>query len=226
MVAVKIHCDCGQHYSFDVEPVHARMPSQVNCPACGADGTAAANEVIARHLVTQSAAQPVPSASPGFRVATVTPAVQSSATAATASTGLPSEPSFHPRFAGKRGTKKKNLFSRIESRDDALKVTSDASSGFLVMAGIQAVGSIFVGPSILIDAVIWAVLAGMLRAWKSRVVAILLLLMSLGVIVVTILNRMGVTHEGGGNLLLVGLMLLLSVRAVQATFLLRGRFTP
>lgn len=50
MIPIKILCRCGQKYAFDVEPVAGRMPHTVNCPVCGADGTAAANEIIARSL--------------------------------------------------------------------------------------------------------------------------------------------------------------------------------
>ncbi len=50
MVAVKIECPCGQHYIFDVEPVNSRMPTRVACPNCGADGTLAANEILASLL--------------------------------------------------------------------------------------------------------------------------------------------------------------------------------
>lgn len=53
---IKIECDCGQHYAFDVEPVNGRMPSSVACPACGSDGTVAANESIAGQI----AANPQP----------------------------------------------------------------------------------------------------------------------------------------------------------------------
>jgi hypothetical protein len=50
MVPVKIECDCGQHYAFDVEPVNGRMPSAIACPGCGADGTAAANAILSLFL--------------------------------------------------------------------------------------------------------------------------------------------------------------------------------
>jgi hypothetical protein len=50
MVPVKIECDCGQHYAFEVEPVNGRMPAPIACPGCGADGTVAANDVISRAL--------------------------------------------------------------------------------------------------------------------------------------------------------------------------------
>ena len=50
MITVKVQCGCGQKFAFDVEPVNGRMPQPVKCPVCGADGTAAANEIIARML--------------------------------------------------------------------------------------------------------------------------------------------------------------------------------
>jgi hypothetical protein len=65
MLAVKIECPCGQHYAFDVEPVDGQMSSTVACPACGADGTPAANEFIAR----QEPAPPVAAPSKRIRVA-------------------------------------------------------------------------------------------------------------------------------------------------------------
>jgi hypothetical protein len=50
MVNVKIECGCGQHYAFEVQPVNGLMSSTVACPICGADGTAAANAVIASQI--------------------------------------------------------------------------------------------------------------------------------------------------------------------------------
>ena len=56
MMPVKIHCGCGQRYAFDIEPFCGRMPFPVTCPVCGADGTGAANEVIAFNLATDLSA--------------------------------------------------------------------------------------------------------------------------------------------------------------------------
>jgi hypothetical protein len=55
MVAIKIICVCGQKYAFDVYPLNGRMPAPVQCPVCGVDGTAVANEVIALTLGAQPA---------------------------------------------------------------------------------------------------------------------------------------------------------------------------
>ena len=47
---LKIVCQCGQKYKFDVEPAGGRMPFSVNCPVCQADGTATANMRLAEHF--------------------------------------------------------------------------------------------------------------------------------------------------------------------------------
>ena len=50
MIAIKIQCGCGQRYAFDVEPAGNCMPYSVACPACGTDGTSAANAAIAQSV--------------------------------------------------------------------------------------------------------------------------------------------------------------------------------
>ena len=67
MIPIKIQCGCGQKYAFDVEPVNGRMTAAVACPVCGADGTAAADAVIAQTLAAQSEAAPTS----GVRLRTV-----------------------------------------------------------------------------------------------------------------------------------------------------------
>ena len=51
MTDIKINCACGQHYVFAVEPKDGKMRMPVNCPACGKDGTKAANDQIAQAAV-------------------------------------------------------------------------------------------------------------------------------------------------------------------------------
>jgi hypothetical protein len=46
MLELKIQCDCGQKYKFDVEPLNGQMPFKVNCPVCGAEGTGSANQML------------------------------------------------------------------------------------------------------------------------------------------------------------------------------------
>lgn len=47
---IKVQCDCGQKFKFDVEPVNGQMPFAVNCPVCGMDGTARANVILQQLL--------------------------------------------------------------------------------------------------------------------------------------------------------------------------------
>ena len=56
---IKVTCACGSRYKFDVEPINNRMPTAVQCPTCGADGTASANAVIASQSVGQATLAPV-----------------------------------------------------------------------------------------------------------------------------------------------------------------------
>jgi hypothetical protein len=44
---IKVQCDCGQKFKFDVEPENGRMPWEVTCPVCGLSGTDKANWIIA-----------------------------------------------------------------------------------------------------------------------------------------------------------------------------------
>ena len=53
---IKIQCDCGVRFAFDVEPADGAMPSTVTCPGCGIDATESANAEIRR----QSAATQAP----------------------------------------------------------------------------------------------------------------------------------------------------------------------
>jgi hypothetical protein len=73
MIELKVHCDCGQKYKFDVEPVNGQMPFTVACPVCKRDGTAKANAMLQQMAVfrpiepkpaTASAPPPVPPAVP------------------------------------------------------------------------------------------------------------------------------------------------------------------
>ncbi len=61
MIPVKIFCGCGQKYAFEVEPVNNLMPVPVACPVCKRDGTAAANEILARILKGKTQPLPPPS---------------------------------------------------------------------------------------------------------------------------------------------------------------------
>src|SRR5437867_758502 len=75
MGTIKVQCGCGQRYAFDVEPVEGRMPSPVACPVCGADGTSAANELIAQSTWSGEAVGVAPVAELRPRAAVTAPTV-------------------------------------------------------------------------------------------------------------------------------------------------------
>jgi hypothetical protein len=55
---IKIQCNCGTKFKFDVEPVDGRVPFAVACPSCGVDGTELANSRIRETLEAAAPAAP------------------------------------------------------------------------------------------------------------------------------------------------------------------------
>jgi len=96
---IKVICDCGTKFKFDVEPVDGRMPTRINCPTCGADDTAQANDLIQQQLQTMAAAtsatSPPPADVVGLRIARSTEPEPASAPAA--SMPSPTVPAYAPR---------------------------------------------------------------------------------------------------------------------------------
>jgi hypothetical protein len=80
MLEIKVQCDCGQKYKFDVEPVDGRMPFVVNCPICGVNGTEKANQIL-----NQIFPQPNVPAAPALALAAAPAAVAAAAAPETAS---------------------------------------------------------------------------------------------------------------------------------------------
>ncbi len=120
--------------------------------------------------------------------------------------------------------KQVGLFSKIASREDALQHTNELTVGLFVLATIQGIIGYFFAPLLLIDVAVLVILAVVLRRWKSRVAAVLLLLTSMGIVVTTILTKFGIAEAGGSNIFLALILLWTAIRAVHSTFLLHGRF--
>src|SRR5687768_5228717 len=55
---IKILCECGAKYKFQVEPENGRSPGPVRCPACGVDSTEMTNRLIADQLAVSSVVAP------------------------------------------------------------------------------------------------------------------------------------------------------------------------
>jgi hypothetical protein len=117
--------------------------------------------------------------------------------------------------------KKNAWYGKIETEQEALKVIKDASYGFFFIAILQGVIGLALGMNVLLDAILYLIFAGILLKFKSRVAAILLLLLSAGALVVTFVNKLNPNPEGrtgGTNIVLAVIMLWAAVRAIQATF--------
>lgn len=111
-----------------------------------------------------------------------------------------------------------SLFQTISNKEEALKVIRDASNAFYLIAIINGVLMIISGqPLGIIDGVIYAVLAFLLRKDQKNIIAIILLVLSALGLITTLLNIFGVTNAGGRNIILASIVVWAAVRAFQAT---------
>lgn len=121
----------------------------------------------------------------------------------------------------------KFLFRRIESKEDARKILRDIGIGFYFVAGLQFVVGILLIRSLLTDSVGFLIIGYCLHKFRSRTAAIAAVGITLIGIVVTARNF--VTRQGPTNIVLALLLLVYSIRAVQASFayhkLAKSRFS-
>lgn len=115
---------------------------------------------------------------------------------------------------------------KIETEQDAIQVIKASSNGFYTVAGIQLVIGLLLAflrraaiIEAIIDPLVYASLSLLLRKFRSRVVAVILLSYSCATLVVTIINKFG-GDEGGQNVILAIIVFWTSVRAIQASFTL------
>ena len=120
--------------------------------------------------------------------------------------------------------KKKGMFAKIESCKDALKTIKDCAMSFFLVAAIQAGLGYFIVPSLIIDGVLYAVLAGIMLKWNSHVAAVFLLVIACFAVYMTVLTRLGMAAEGGNNIILAAIILWAAIRSVEATFKVDGKY--
>lgn len=123
--------------------------------------------------------------------------------------------------------KKSRWFSKIETREDALKTIKDSSWAFLFVAALQGALGVLVlqQHSMLLDAAVFAVAALALRRYNSRAAAVVLLVVAFFMAGTTLANRLGIQSGGGNNIFLAAIVVWAAVRAVQATYRLRRLMT-
>lgn len=120
---------------------------------------------------------------------------------------------------------KLGIFARIRQEEDAIKVVGAASLAFFIAGGLFMILSYWYGMELLVDGLAYVVLGFLLRQFRSRMIAILLLLLA----VVTALMALGIFSgrgfSGGLNIILAAIVVWVGIRAVEATFKLRGKYT-
>lgn len=124
----------------------------------------------------------------------------------------------------KAKAKGKWMLDKIESREDALKFVRDASIAFFVVSALQAVMSILIGMSVMIDASIYALSSFFLLRFQSRVAALALLLLAFAATCVTISNIYKGNVAAATGVVISLITLIIAGRAVEASFKLHGRF--
>jgi hypothetical protein len=93
MMELKVVCNCGQKYKFDVEPVNHRMPFNVQCPVCGLDGTHLADGILSQ--LPAAAAPPPP---PVMAAPSVAAAMAPSRPIQAAAGAAAYQPSTQPKY--------------------------------------------------------------------------------------------------------------------------------
>jgi hypothetical protein len=118
---------------------------------------------------------------------------------------------------------KRSRFAKVATRDDALKIIRETSYVCFGVAALQTVVTIAFG-GIPIDGPVYLILGFLLLLLKSRIAAILLVLLSAAATLVSLANAGGAGLPGGKNFILAGIVCLAAIRSVEATFKLHGRF--
>jgi len=124
--------------------------------------------------------------------------------------------------------KKQILFSKIENRSDAERMTQACAYGFFTIAILQgAFGLLFpiTNKALILDAIVWLILGLLILKIKSRIAATIALLMSLISLFVTFQNKITPDQGmGGSNIILAIIIFLVSIRALEATVKLGEKF--
>ena len=117
--------------------------------------------------------------------------------------------------------KRPSSFGKIETKEAARGVLKDTSNWFYGIGALQIIGTFWAGYPSLITGIIFIVLAFLLRKLNSRVVAVLMLILSaLNLVFFFYIMIWG--GKGGGNLFIVLGLTWVSIRAVQAAFRLNS----
>lgn len=121
------------------------------------------------------------------------------------------------------------LYKKYQNREEVIKTIQDSAKGFYFLALITFIaGLVFVsnqqlGFMIFFDAGLYLLFGFLLGKFNSKLAAIFLLFMSLATVMSTVGNILKPqSAQGGSNIILSVIVLIVSISAVRATFLLKN----
>lgn len=116
-------------------------------------------------------------------------------------------------------------FSKIETREDALKMIREVALAFYILAVVLLIIGLVRQTPVLVDALLYTALAFWLQRFNSRIAAVFLLLTGIGLLVLTTVPAFG-PQVTGRNGILAAFMIISSIRAIEATFKLHRLSKP
>lgn len=133
-----------------------------------------------------------------------------------------------------KDVKKTGLFSKIESKEDAIKAIKESSIIILFIATLQiGLGrvhylfnsAIIIDPHLIFEAILCIILACILLKWKSRVAAIFLFLLSSIELVMTFIKWFTWSGHAENNIPFALIIAIFAYRLVEATSKLQQEST-
>ena len=116
---------------------------------------------------------------------------------------------------------REKYFYQLNTQDLCKKALKEVAECFYFIGGLSVVISFLPVSQVKgmwIDGCMYLILALFLHFKQSRVSAVLLIMLSGGALIMTILNKMGITSEGGNNIYLSIISFISAVRGTQASF--------
>jgi hypothetical protein len=122
--------------------------------------------------------------------------------------------------------KRRGIFATIRNRDDALHVVTDAAIAFLAAASVLVAMAFTHGWQDLADATLYVVLGLLMWRFRSPAAAFALLLVAIMRFFITVGQTIETGEVNRIYLLVTVVVLFASIRAIEATLKLIGRFAP
>lgn len=119
----------------------------------------------------------------------------------------------------------KSWFAPISSQGEALKELDNVANGMYIVAVLQVMSGLLSAYFFaIVVAAGLAAIAFLLRRYRSRVAAAALALMTGWSFLGALLQHLGIDVPGGTNVFMSVILLWASIRAIEATVKLNGRF--